>query len=68
MRDWTLPEIHLCNVRLRLLSLNTMGALDPDELAVSLHDVLVGRFQRRQLRRGCPDRPLTSLLRLPQLR
>ncbi|HEV3232286.1 MAG TPA: FdhF/YdeP family oxidoreductase [Candidatus Dormibacteraeota bacterium] len=29
MRDWTLPEIHLCNVRLRLLRLNTMPALDP---------------------------------------
>ena len=29
MRDWTLDEIHLCNVRLRLLRLNTMPALDP---------------------------------------
>ena len=29
MRDWTIPdEIHLCNVRLRLLRLNTMPALD----------------------------------------
>jgi molybdopterin-dependent oxidoreductase alpha subunit len=28
MRDWTVDEVHLCNVRLRLLSLNTMGALD----------------------------------------
>ena len=28
MRDWTLDEIHLCNVRLRLLRLNTMPALD----------------------------------------
>jgi molybdopterin-dependent oxidoreductase alpha subunit len=33
MRDWTLDEIHLCNVRLRLLRLNTMPALDVDELA-----------------------------------
>jgi molybdopterin-dependent oxidoreductase alpha subunit len=33
MRDWTLPEIHLCNVRLRLLSLNTMPALDVEQLA-----------------------------------
>ena len=32
MRDWTLDEIHLCNVRLRLLRLNTMPALDPDVL------------------------------------
>jgi molybdopterin-dependent oxidoreductase alpha subunit len=29
MRDWTVDEVHLCNVRLRLLSLNTMPALDP---------------------------------------
>ena len=29
MRDWTLDEIHLCNIRLRLLRLNTMPAIDP---------------------------------------
>jgi molybdopterin-dependent oxidoreductase alpha subunit len=29
LHDWTLDEIHLCNVRLRLLGLNTMRALDP---------------------------------------
>ncbi|MFI0417926.1 FdhF/YdeP family oxidoreductase [Spongiactinospora sp. 9N601] len=28
MRDWTMDEIHLCNIRLRLLKLNTMPALD----------------------------------------
>lgn len=28
MKDWTLDEIHLCNVRLRLLRLNTMPELD----------------------------------------
>ena len=33
MHDWTLDEIHLCNVRLRLLRLNTMPALDPAVLA-----------------------------------
>ncbi|MQA88185.1 MAG: FdhF/YdeP family oxidoreductase [Streptosporangiales bacterium] len=33
MRDWTLDEIHLCNVRLRLLRLNTMPALDTGLLA-----------------------------------
>ena len=33
MKDWTLDEIHLCNVRLRLLRLNTMPALDPAVLA-----------------------------------
>ncbi|WP_214106708.1 FdhF/YdeP family oxidoreductase [Acrocarpospora catenulata] len=33
MRDWTMDEIHLCNIRLRLLELNTMPALDPALLA-----------------------------------
>ncbi len=28
MRDWTIDGIHLCNVRLRLLRLNTMPAMD----------------------------------------
>ncbi|GGK65654.1 formate dehydrogenase [Sphaerisporangium melleum] len=28
MRDWTMDEIHLCNIRLRLLKLNTMPPLD----------------------------------------
>jgi molybdopterin-dependent oxidoreductase alpha subunit len=29
LRDWTTDEVHLCNIRLRLLRLNTMPALDP---------------------------------------
>ncbi|SDG66270.1 oxidoreductase alpha (molybdopterin) subunit [Sinosporangium album] len=33
MRDWTMDEVHLCNIRLRLLQLNTMPALDPAVLA-----------------------------------
>lgn len=33
MSDWTIDGVHLCNVRLRLLRLNTMGALDPARLA-----------------------------------
>lgn len=33
VRDWTLDEIHLCNIRLRLLRLNTMPALDGSLLA-----------------------------------
>jgi molybdopterin-dependent oxidoreductase alpha subunit len=32
LHDWTLDEVHLCNVRLRLLRLNTMPALDPPVL------------------------------------
>ena len=29
LHDWTIDGVHLCNVRLRLLRLNTMGPLDP---------------------------------------
>ena len=32
LHDWTLDGVHLCNVRLRLLRLNTMPALDPTVL------------------------------------
>jgi molybdopterin-dependent oxidoreductase alpha subunit len=39
LHDWTLDEVHLCNVRLRLLRLNTMPAFDMGVLAdaASLH-------------------------------
>ena len=33
LHDWTLDEVHLCNIRLRLLRLNTMPALDVEALA-----------------------------------
>src|SRR5690606_10818841 len=33
LRDWTLDGTHLCLIRLNLLELNTMGALDVDALA-----------------------------------
>ncbi len=33
LRDWTMPEVHLCNVRLRLLRLNTQPPIDPAILA-----------------------------------
>lgn len=33
LHDWTLDEIHLCNVRLRLLKLNTMAAIDLQQLS-----------------------------------
>ena len=33
LRDWTLDETHLCNIRLRLLRLNTMGGLDAEGLS-----------------------------------
>ncbi len=33
MTDWTIDGLHLCNIRLRLLRLNTMGPLDAAHLA-----------------------------------
>ena len=33
MKDWTIDGIHLCNVRLRLLRLSTISALDSSQLA-----------------------------------
>jgi len=53
MRDWTQPGVHLCNIRLRLLRLNTMPPLDPARLA----DVAALR--------GLPPRALRRLGRLP---
>jgi molybdopterin-dependent oxidoreductase alpha subunit len=32
MKDWTVEGIHVCNVRLRLLQMNTMSALNPELL------------------------------------
>ncbi|MEH2294213.1 FdhF/YdeP family oxidoreductase [Nostoc sp.] len=42
MKDWTLDGIHLCNVRLRLLRMNTMPAFDP----MPLEDV--SQFQKQK--------------------
>jgi molybdopterin-dependent oxidoreductase alpha subunit len=33
LRDWTIDGVHVCNVRLRLLRLNTMGAIGEGVLA-----------------------------------
>lgn len=33
LQDWTMDGVHLCNARLRLLRLNTIGALDASVLA-----------------------------------
>ncbi|MEZ5155924.1 MAG: FdhF/YdeP family oxidoreductase [Solirubrobacterales bacterium] len=54
LSDWTLPGVHLCNIRLRLLRLNTMGPLDPGRLA----DV--------EPLRGLPGAELRGLGRLPE--
>jgi molybdopterin-dependent oxidoreductase alpha subunit len=53
LRDWTTDEVHLCNVRLRLLRLNTMPALD----AGALDDVAALRRE--------PSRDLRDRGRLP---
>ncbi|MFP6616738.1 MAG: molybdopterin-dependent oxidoreductase, partial [Candidatus Hydrogenedentota bacterium] len=59
MTDWTLDGVHLCNIRLRLLELNTMGALDEkvledcDALRSERSDALraLGRIPYPMLRR-----------------
>ena len=53
LRDWTVDGVHLCNVRLRLLRLNTMSELDP----ARLDDVAALR--------GLRARDLRALGRLP---
>jgi len=53
LRDWTIPGIHLCTVRLDFLRLNTMPALDPRVL----EDV--------EALKGRSNRELRELGRLP---
>ena len=53
MRDWTMDGVHLCALRLKLLRLNTMPAMDPSVL----EDVAKLR--------GLPSRKLPRLGRLP---
>jgi molybdopterin-dependent oxidoreductase alpha subunit len=53
IRDWTLDGVHLCNIRLRLLRLNTMPALDTNLLSD------VGKL------RGKSSAELRNLGRLP---
>ena len=52
LRDWTMDEIHLCNIRLRLLRLNTMPAFDP---------ALVADVRGLKHRRGAELRDLGRL-------
>ncbi|RIL03977.1 MAG: formate dehydrogenase [Proteobacteria bacterium] len=60
LRDWTLDGVHLCMVRLNLLRMNTMGALDPaalgDVAALPARDNRalreLGRLPHPMLRRG----------------
>ncbi|MGA8295834.1 MAG: FdhF/YdeP family oxidoreductase [Acidimicrobiales bacterium] len=59
MRDWTTDQIHLCNVRLRMLRLNTLDAMDsklledPDELSQMRGAQLreLGRLSHPMIRR-----------------
>ncbi len=53
LRDWTIPGVHLCTVRLNFLRLNTMPALDPHVL----EDV--------EALKGRSNRALRELGRLP---
>ncbi|TFG71996.1 MAG: formate dehydrogenase, partial [Solirubrobacterales bacterium] len=53
LADWTIDGVHLCNVRLRLLRLNTMGPLEVDVL----EDV--------EALRGLSGQELRQLGRLP---
>ncbi len=47
LHDWTMDGVHLCMVRLQLLRMNTMAALDPDRLAdVAALEGLDGRQLR----------------------
>jgi molybdopterin-dependent oxidoreductase alpha subunit len=55
MRDWTQSGLHLCNIRLRLLRLNTLPAFSPGLLA----DV------SRPLLTDTPKRRLRDLGRIP---
>ncbi|MPY89403.1 MAG: FdhF/YdeP family oxidoreductase [Luteitalea sp.] len=48
LRDWTIPGVHLCMVRLELLRLNTASALDPASLADTAR---LGRLPSHELRR-----------------
>lgn len=53
LSDWTIDGVHLCNIRLRLLRLNTMPALD------------ITRLQEVAPLRGLRARELRALGRLP---
>jgi len=59
LKDWTIDGVHLCNVRLRLLRLNTLKAFDPAVLTdiaplreVRARDLrAMGRFPAPMIRR-----------------
>jgi molybdopterin-dependent oxidoreductase alpha subunit len=59
MRDWTVNGIHLCNIRLRLLRLNTMRAFD----GKLLEDVTALQAQRSRDLRGLGRLPYPLIRR-----
>ncbi|MEK7793753.1 MAG: molybdopterin-dependent oxidoreductase, partial [Candidatus Hydrogenedentota bacterium] len=59
LHDWTLPGVHLCNIRLRLLRLNTMDALRTREL----EDVASLRKKRGEELRDLGRLPLPMIRR-----
>ena len=63
LKDWTLDGPHLCNIRLRLLRLNTMPALDINLLADVA--VLRERYPSGRPRTNSPVPHLRDLGRLP---
>jgi molybdopterin-dependent oxidoreductase alpha subunit len=59
MKDWTMTGLHLCNIRLRLLRLNTMPALD----GKLLEDVHALQSQRSRDLRGLGRLPYPMIRR-----
>ncbi len=43
LHDWTIDGTHLCNIRLRLLALNTLEALDPEAAGLADASALAAR-------------------------
>ncbi|MCD6015693.1 MAG: Oxidoreductase alpha (molybdopterin) subunit [Geminicoccaceae bacterium] len=59
LRDWTIDGVHLCNIRLRLLRINTMPAADPARFAdAAALGPLSGAELRELGRLPCPMRRL----------
>ena len=59
MKDWTITGLHLCNIRLRLLRLNTMPALD----GTLLENVMALQSQRSRDLRGLGRIPYPMIRR-----
>lgn len=58
LKDWTLDGVHLCNIRLRLLRLNTQPALDVTLLQDVKQFITAGRLPKAQTLRQLGRLPL----------